>query len=100
LVRAGDETAAAEHHWAALAIDERLAAADPGNAQAQRDLGVSHSRLGSLAVRTGNQTAAAEHFQAALAAIGPLANTDAAVTQLANWLRQRLEEIASEHDRQ
>ena len=37
----------------ASAIRQRLAAADPGNAQGQRDLAVSHRRLASVHLRRG-----------------------------------------------
>ena len=47
---AGDSTTAEQHYRAQLAIAERLVATDPGNAGYQRDLSVSHNRLGDLAV--------------------------------------------------
>ena len=40
-------------YQAALAIAQRLAAADPGNAGWQRDLSVSHNKIGNLAVAAG-----------------------------------------------
>ncbi|MET9224723.1 CHAT domain-containing protein [Lentzea sp. NPDC003310] len=49
-----------------LAIAERLAVADPGNAEYQRDLSVSHNRLGDVAVAMGDIGTAREHFQAGL----------------------------------
>jgi hypothetical protein len=51
---AGDSAGAQEHYQAGLEIFERLAAADPGSAQAQRDLSVSHHNLGDLAMRAGD----------------------------------------------
>ena len=39
-----------------LAIRERLAAADPGNAGWQRDLSVSYDRVGDVLVAQGNIT--------------------------------------------
>ena len=47
-VAVGDSTTADQHYRAALTIRERLAAADPGNAEYQRDLSVSHERMTSL----------------------------------------------------
>jgi hypothetical protein len=46
---AGDLTTATEHYQAALAIRERLAAADPTNSQWQRDLSVSREKLSAVA---------------------------------------------------
>ena len=40
------------------------AAADPGNAEYQRDLSVSHDRLGDLAVAAGDTTTADQHYRA------------------------------------
>ena len=51
LVAQGDLTAALTSYRASLAIRERLAAGDPGNAGWQRDLAFSHWRL----ARYGNQ---------------------------------------------
>jgi hypothetical protein len=50
-VAAGDSASAQTHYQACLEISQRLADADPGNAGAQRDLSVSHSRMGDLAAR-------------------------------------------------
>lgn len=41
---------------------ERLAAADPGNAGWQRDLGVSHYKLGGLSAQQGDGPQAETHF--------------------------------------
>ena len=49
-VAAGDTPTADQHYRAALPISERLATADPGHAEYQRDLSVSHNKLGDLAV--------------------------------------------------
>ena len=56
-VAAGDSATAEQHYRAGLAIAERLAAADPGNAEYQRDLSISHNKLGELAVASGQPTA-------------------------------------------
>jgi len=44
-VAAGDSTTAEQHYRTGLTIAERLAAADPGNAEYQRDLSISHNKL-------------------------------------------------------
>ena len=62
----GNLTAALESYQASLAIRERLARADPGNAGWQRDLSVSHERIGDVLVEQGNLTAALESYQADL----------------------------------
>ena len=49
---------------ASLAIAERLARADPGNAGWQRDLSVSHNKIGDVLVEQGDLTAALESYQA------------------------------------
>ena len=48
-VALGDASTAEQHYRTALSITERLAAADPDNAQYQRDLSVSHNNLRNLA---------------------------------------------------
>ncbi|MGH3522000.1 MAG: hypothetical protein ACRDU4_04015, partial [Mycobacterium sp.] len=50
-----------------LAIREALAAAEPGNTTYQRDLSVSHERMGALAEQAREQAQAAEWFTKALA---------------------------------
>ena len=47
-----------------LAIAERLAKADPGNAGWQADLAASHGKLGQLYVRMGNKAEARRMFGA------------------------------------
>ena len=59
-----------------LAIRERLAAADPGNAAAQRDLSVSYNKLGDLMVRVGNGPEAERLFRDSLAITERLAAAD------------------------
>ena len=65
--RQGNLTAALESYQASLAIRERLARADPGNAGWQRDLSVSHEKIGDVLRAQGNLTAALESYQASLA---------------------------------
>ena len=72
------------HYQAALAIAERLAAADPTNTEWQRDLSVSHNKLGDLAVAAGDLAAAQQHYQAALTIRERLAAADPTNTE---WQR-------------
>jgi hypothetical protein len=44
----GDLQAALASYQASLAIRERLAKADPGNASRQHDLSVSHNKIGDV----------------------------------------------------
>ena len=55
---------------------ERLAEADPGNSGWQRDLSVSHNKLGDVQVAQGNLAAALTSFQASLAICERLAEAD------------------------
>jgi tetratricopeptide (TPR) repeat protein len=61
---------------ASLAIAERLAKADPGNAGWQRDLSVSHEKIGDVLVGQGNLTEGLLAFQASLAIRERLAKAD------------------------
>jgi tetratricopeptide (TPR) repeat protein len=55
---------------------ERLAAADPGNAGWQRDLSVSHERIGNVLTAQGNLDGALKAFQAGLKIAERLAAAD------------------------
>ena len=57
LVAQGDLTAALQTYRDSLAIFERLANADPGNAGWQRDLSVAYDRVGNVLVEQGCQGA-------------------------------------------
>jgi hypothetical protein len=81
---------------AGLAIAERLAAADPANTGWQRDLSVSHNRLGDLAAAAGDTAAARAAYQASLAIAERLAATDPANTQWkedVELFRQRISDL-------
>jgi tetratricopeptide (TPR) repeat protein len=58
------------------AIFERLAQADPGNAGWQRDLSVSHEKIGDVLVAQGNLAPALESYRASLAIRERLAQAD------------------------
>ncbi len=55
---------------------ERLAAADPGNSEWQRDLSVSHNRIGDVCRAQGNLAGALESYEAGLAIAERLAAAD------------------------
>lgn len=55
---------------------DRLAKSDPGNAGWQRDLSVSHNRIGDVLVAQGNLPAALDSYKAALAIADRLAKAD------------------------
>ena len=50
---------------------ERRAAADPTNTEWQRDLSISRSKLGDVAVAAGDLAGAAEHYRACLLYTSP-----------------------------
>ena len=65
-IAAGDLAAARAAYQASKDIRTRLAAADPANTQWQRDLSVSHNKLGDVAIAAGDLAAARAAYQASL----------------------------------
>ncbi|MBN8284911.1 tetratricopeptide repeat protein, partial [Zoogloea sp.] len=65
-VAAGDLAAARRSFEDSLQIARRLAAANPGSAEAQRDVSVSLEKLGDVHVAAGELTAARTSFEASL----------------------------------
>src|SRR5271166_1669962 len=63
-------------YQASLAIRERLAKADPGNADWQRDLSVSHNKIGDVRQAQGDLAGALASYQASLAIAERLAKAD------------------------
>jgi tetratricopeptide (TPR) repeat protein len=59
-----------------LAIAERLAKADPGNALWQRDLSVSHNKIGDVLRAQGNLSATLDSYKASHAIFDRLAKAD------------------------
>jgi len=59
-----------------LSCRSRLAKADPGNAGWQRDLSVSHEKIGDVQVEQGDLAAALASYQASLAIAERLAKAD------------------------
>ncbi|MFM7403554.1 MAG: hypothetical protein ACKO1N_05535, partial [Erythrobacter sp.] len=68
--------AARSAYEAGLAIAERLAASDPGNAGWQRDLSISHNKIGDVARAAGDLAAARSAYEAGLAIRQRLAVSD------------------------
>src|SRR5205823_4219070 len=62
----GDLAGALKSFQAALDIAQKLAAADPSNAQWQRDLSISYNKIGGVQTAQGDLAGALKSFQAAL----------------------------------
>ncbi|MBO0765801.1 MAG: caspase family protein, partial [Hyphomicrobiaceae bacterium] len=67
---------ALRHYQAATAFAEPIAKSDPGNAQWQRDLSVSHELIGTALQAQGNLPAALDAYRASFAVRERLAKTD------------------------
>src|SRR5271166_3233362 len=72
----GDLPGALKSYRDALAIAERLAKAEPGNANWQRDLSVSYNRIGDVQQAQGDLATALSSYQAALAIMERLTEAD------------------------
>jgi eukaryotic-like serine/threonine-protein kinase len=72
---AGNEAALAQYR-AALRIRETLAAADPQNGEAQRDLATSYGKLAEMSERLGDLPAALQYVRRALVLDAALAKAD------------------------
>ena len=72
----GPLTAARKVYQQALEIAQKLAAADPSDAQAQRDLSVSYNRLGNVQLQSGEVTEALGSYQQGLKIRQKLAAAD------------------------
>ena len=75
---------ARQSYRAALAIRERLAKADPGNAGWQRDFAVSHNKFGDVQRAQGDLPAALASYRASFAIAERLAKADPGNTE---WQR-------------
>jgi hypothetical protein len=80
LVAQGDGPGALAAYQAGLEIAEGLAKRDPANTQWQRDLSVSHDRIGDVLVAQGDGPGALAAYQAALVIREGLAKRDPANT--------------------
>jgi tetratricopeptide (TPR) repeat protein len=76
LVAQGNLPEALASYRASLAIADRLAKADPGNANWQRDLAVSYNKIGDVLVAQGNLPEALQSYQASLAIADRLAKAN------------------------
>ena len=83
-VAQGDLPGAVKSFRDGLAIADRLAKADPGNAGWQRDLSVSYERIGDVLSAQGNLPEALNSFRDGLAIAESLAKSDPSNTQ---WQR-------------
>ncbi len=83
-VAQGDLEAALKSFQEGIAIRERLAASDAGNAGWQRDLSASYVKIGDVEVALGNIEVALKSFQEGLAIAERLAASDA---ENAGWQR-------------
>jgi hypothetical protein len=63
-------------YQASLAIADRLAKADPSNASWQRDLSISHRKIGDVQLAQGNLPAALTSYQASHDIFDRLAKAD------------------------
>ena len=72
----GNLPAALTSYQASLAIADRLAKADPGNAGWQSDLSVSYSKVGNVAGGAGRSDGGVASYQAGLAIVDRLAKSD------------------------
>ncbi len=76
LVAQGNLADALVSYRAAMAIRERLAEDDPHNAGWQRDLSVSHNKIGDVLVAQGNLADALVSYRAAMTIVERLAEDD------------------------
>ena len=65
-LRAGDGPGALAAYQESLDIARKLAAADPGSAQAQRDVSVSLGKIGDVKLRSGDGPGALAAYQESL----------------------------------
>ncbi|HVY86159.1 MAG TPA: hypothetical protein VG943_13575 [Caulobacterales bacterium] len=88
LVKAGDLEGAKARFEACNAILEKLAAQNPGSAEAQRDVSVSFNKLGDVLVQAGDLEGAKARFAASLAVREKLAaqNPGSAEAQRDLWV--------------
>ena len=75
-VSRGETTAPLESYRASMAIAQRLAEADPGNAGWQRDLSVAQEKIGDVLRHQGNLPEALESYRASMAIAQRLAEAD------------------------
>ena len=92
LQRQGDLNAALQAFRNSMTIGQKLAAADPNNADWQRDLSVSHNKIGDVLQRQGDLNAALQAFRNSMTIRQKLAAAD---PNNAEWQR----DLSISHDR-
>src|SRR5260221_12657570 len=92
-LQAGDQAGALAAYQESLDIVRKLAAQDPGSAEAQRDLALSLDRLGDIKRQAGDQAGALAAYQESLDIRRKLAAQDPgnalALRDMAVWLSKR-----------
>ncbi len=86
----GNTDAALAHYQKALEIRERIAAADPSSADAQRDLSDSYEKLGDVQKTSGNLEQANQYYDQAVNINKKLAQADLNNPTLSNQWAQTL----------
>jgi tetratricopeptide (TPR) repeat protein len=76
LEAAGRNEEALAAYRADLAVSEKLVATDPRNTEWQRDLSISHERLGAILVKTGRRPEALDAYRRTLTIRERLAAAD------------------------
>ena len=76
LIKNGEPAAARTLFEESLAIAQRLAAANPSSADAQRDVGISLEKLGDVLMEAGELAAARLRYEASLTIAQPLASAN------------------------
>ena len=72
----GGVDVAKKQYSLAFDLAKQLTDADPRNAQSQRELAISHSKLGAVHLRSGDTKGALEAYRAGMAIFQKLANAD------------------------
>ena len=89
----GDLAGALKSYQDSLAIFDRLAKSDPGNAGWQRDLSTSNERLGDIFLAQGNLPAALEQYRASLERMVPIRDRDPSNADLQRFTSVTLEKV-------
>jgi hypothetical protein len=96
-VAQGDLAGAQKSYQDDLAIADKLAKADPGNAEWQRDLSVSYWKLAKVYLRSVDKVKALDFFrqgQAIMARLTKLSPDNAQWKQDLAWLESQIAELA------
>ena len=91
-IKMGNTAQGMSDYQASLSIAQKLAEQDPNNAEWQRDLSVSHDRVGDVRVARGDRAGGLESYQASLSIREKLAEQD---PNNAEWQR----DLSVSHER-